>query len=204
MGIAATFRMGAAAILAAMAAGPALAQFSDSYSFLKAVRDGDPTETQKYLDKPGAPALNSRDPATGETALHILVKRHDTSWLPVMLARGAQTEIRDNNGDTPLMMAATLSDPEAIRLLLDYHANVNTADGQGETPIIVAVQHRDLPTIRLLMASGADPRRADHITGKSARDYAQEDSRGGATILKMLDQAKPAAGSATVAGPVPR
>jgi ankyrin repeat protein len=187
-----------------LAAAPASAQFSDSYSFLKAVRDADPAETQKYLDKPGAPAVNSRDPATGETALHILVKRHDTAWMPSLLAHGAQTETRDKTGATPLMTAATLSDPDAVRLLLQYHANANAADAQGETPLIVAVQHRDLPTIRLLVAAGANPRQADRLAGKSARDYAAEDSRGGGAVLKLLDQSKPAAGTAGIAGPVPR
>jgi ankyrin repeat protein len=186
-----------------MTAAPVLAQFSDSYSFLKAVRDGDAAETQKYLDKPGAPAINSRDPANGETVLHILVRRHDTGWLPVMLQRGAQVDARDNNGDTPLITAATLSDPETARLLIQYGANVNAADTQGETPLIVAVQHRDLPTIRLLMTSGANPKLADRLAGKSARDYAAEDTRGGGVVLKLLEEAKPRAGSANVAGPMP-
>lgn len=181
---------------------PAFAQFSDSYSFLKAVRDADPTETQKYLDRPGAPALSSRDPATGESVLHILVKRHDTAWLPIMLARGAPVNIRDKAGDTPLMTAATLSDVESARLLLQSNADVNAADTQGETPLIVAVQHRDMPMIRLLIAGGADPKHADSLAGKSARDYAAEDTRGGSAILKLLDQGRAPAGTGPIAGPV--
>lgn len=203
MGTGTAVRIGALLAAAALA-GPSMAQFSDSYSFLKAVRDADPAETQKYLDKPGAPMVNSRDPETGETALHILAKRHDTSWMAVMLGRGAQVDIRDREGRTPLMTAASLSDPEVARLLIDHHASVDAADNQGDTPLIVAVQHRDLPTIRLLMASGANPARADRLAGKSARDYAAEDRRGGGAILKLLETSKPAAGSAGIAGPVPR
>ena len=52
-------------------AAPATAQFSDSYNFLKAVREANGDEAMKYLNKPGAPVLNTRDPSTGETALHI-------------------------------------------------------------------------------------------------------------------------------------
>lgn len=193
------FTMAACAALAGVAV-PARAQFSDSYTFLKAVRDADPTKTMEYLDKPGAPALNSRDPSTGETALHIVVKRHDQTWLNVLLARGARTEDRDRDGRTPLLLAALLSDPASTRQLLEYSANPNGTDSQGETPLIVATQHHDIATVRLLLAAGADPKIADTIAGKSARDYAAEDARGTA-ILHLLDEAKPKAAK-VVSGPV--
>lgn len=189
--------------LAGAAAAPALAQFSDSYNFLKAVRDADGAKTQAFLDKPGSPALDSRDGSTGETALHIVVKRHDQAWLAVLLARGARTEIRDKAGDTPLMTAALLSDAASVQLLLQRGAQPDAADGQGETPLIIAVQRRDLPTIRLLLAAGANPKLADHIAGKSAHDYAAEDTRGTA-VLRLLDEAKPRPPAAAIAGPVRR
>jgi len=50
--------------LALACATPAMAQFSDSYNFLKAVRESDGDEAMKYLNKPGAPVLNTRDPST--------------------------------------------------------------------------------------------------------------------------------------------
>ena len=179
---------------------PALAQFSDSYNFLKAVRDADGTKAMTYLNKPGAPVLNARDGSTGEGALHIVVKRHDETWLAVLLARGAQTEARDRDGNTPLLVATQLADVESARLLLQSGAKANATNTRGETPLIVAVQHRDLPSIRLLLAGGADPKIADTIAGKNARDYAAEDSRGTA-IAKLLDDAKPKLPS-NVAGPV--
>jgi uncharacterized protein len=181
-------------------AAPALAQFSDSYSFLKAVKDADGTKAMDYLNKPGQPVLNAHDPDTGDTALHIVVKRHDTTWLGFLIGRGAQVDSRDRSGNTPLMVAVQLSDPDSARLLLSVGAKVNLANSRGETPLIVAVQHRDLANVRLLITNGADPKLSDTIAGKNARDYAAEDPRG-AAILKILDEAKPKA-SATVMGPV--
>jgi ankyrin repeat protein len=182
--------MAAVAFAAIAFAAPAPAQFSDSYSFLKAVRDADGTKTMEFLNKPGQPALNARDPNTGETALHIVVKRHDNSWLAFLLSRGAQTEARDRGGNTPLMTAVQLSDPDSVRALLEAGAKVNTTNSGGETPIIVAVQRRDLPSIRLLIQNGADPKIADHVAGKNATEYASDDPRGAAT-LKVLAEAKP-------------
>lgn len=184
-------RTTAAAIVAALAlAAPASAQFSEGYNFLKAVRDGDGTKAMEFLNKPGAPALNARDNTSGESALHIVIKRHDQGWLGFLLSRGAQVEAKDRAGNTPLITAVQLSDPESVRALLQYGAKVNATNASGETPIIIAVQRRDLPSIRLLIQNGADPKIADHVAGKNARDYAAEDARGTAT-LKVLDEAKP-------------
>lgn len=191
--------MAAAAFAALALAAPAFAQFSDSYNFIKAVRDADGAKAMEFLNKPGAPALNTRDPSNGETALHIVVKRHDTTWLTYLLSLGAQTELKDRDGNTPLMTAALLSDPDSARVLLQYGAKVNTTNSRGETPLIIAVQRRDLTSVRTLIANGADPKITDHVTGKNARDYASEDPRGSAT-MKVLDEAKPK--PVTVMGPV--
>jgi ankyrin repeat protein len=195
-------RMTAAVAFAALAlATPAFAQFSDSYSFLKAIRDADGTKTMEFLNKPGQPVLNARDPKTGETALHIVVKRHDQSWLVFLLSRGPQTEAKDSGGNTPLMTALQLSDTDSARALVEAGAKVNTTNSGGETPIIIAVQRRDLPSIRLLIQNGADPKIADHVAGKNATEYAGDDPRGAAT-LKVLADAKPK--PTTVMGPVKR
>ena len=177
---------------------PAAGQFSDSFNFIKAVRDGEGDKVMTYLNKPGQPVLNTRDGSTGETALHIVVKKHDQTWLGFLLARGAQTELRDREGNTALLTAVHISDADAARMLLQYGAKVNATNSRGETPLVVAVQHRDLPSIRLLVTNGADPRIADTIAGKNARDYASEDNRGTA-ILRILDEAKPK--PSTMVGP---
>lgn len=189
---------GLAALIAVAA--PAAAQFSDSYQFMQAVKDRDGDKLMTYLNKPGQPTLNARDGASGDGALHILVRRHDTAWLGFLLARGAQVDIRDRSGNTPLMVAAQTSDPDAMRLLLLARAGVNIANASGETPLIVAVQRRDLVGIRALLAAGADPKIVDTIAGKSARDYAAEDNRG-AAVVKLLDDAKPKPASAAISGP---
>jgi len=201
MGLGRRFAMVVAGTLSLALAAPAMAQFSDSFTFLKAVRDRDGGKAQPLLDKPGAPVLNTRDPSTGETALHIVTKGHDMTWLSFLLGRGASTEIKDRNGMTPLMVAAQTGDADAARLLMSAGANVNAVDTVGETALIFAVHNRDLATARLLIANGANPDIRDTIAGKSARDYATEDRRGD-TMLKVLQEAKPTKPKGPVAGPV--
>lgn len=194
-------RRGFAVLLAAVLILPtaASAQFSDSYNFLKAVRDRDGAKVTELLSQPSATIVDTKDRETGEGVLHIVVKRRDATWLSFLMGKGANPNARDNDGNTPLMLAAQIGFAEAVQLLLGQRANVDLANSSGETPLIKAVQSRDLPTVRLLLTAGANPRRTDSVAGLSARDYAERDGRSQA-ILKLIDETK-ATPQREVAGP---
>jgi len=187
-------------VAAAMLGGPAQAQFSDSYKFLKAVRDRDGAVVTELVEGPGSTIINTRDYSSGEAALHIVVKRRDAAWLAFLLAKGAKADIRDNEGNTPLGIAAQLGFVEGVQTLTGQGAGVNLANARGETPLILAVHNRDIATVRALLAAGANPLLPDRIAGKSARDYAAEDRRS-AALLKLIDDAKPAKPKGKIAGP---
>ncbi|NBR31258.1 MAG: ankyrin repeat domain-containing protein [Sphingomonadaceae bacterium] len=175
----------------------AQAQFSDSYNFLKAVRDRDGNKATEILSRPGTVIVDTRDTLSGETALHIVVKRRDVTWLSFLLARGAKPDIRDGSGNTPLIAATLIGFSEGADVLIKRGAQVDATNGQGETPLILAVQARDVAMVRLLLAAGANPAKTDRATGLSALDHAARDNRA-AVILKLLQEAKPAK---PVAGP---
>lgn len=158
---------------------PGLAQLggSASYKFLQAVRDSKGDDVTKMLNEPGTTIIDTRDYSTGEGALHIVVKRGDSTYLRFLLAKGADPNIRDNKGNTPLLLAASVGAVDLIQVLISSNANVNLGNSSGETPLIRAVQHRDIATVRALLAVGADPDQPDLLAGKSARDYATEDAR---------------------------
>jgi hypothetical protein len=174
----------AAAIIAVPAAAQ---QQSQSYKFLEAVRKADGNEVTRILDQPGQTIVNTRSVTTGEGAIHIVVKRGDTTYLRYLLAKGADPNLRDGNGDTALLMAVQLGQPETVAVLTEARANVNLANGSGETPLIRAVQRRDLGMVRVLMAAGANADQTDNVAGLSARDYAKADARAVA-IAKLIDE----------------
>lgn len=176
----------------------ASAQFSDGYNFLKAVRDRDGAKATEALNKPGSVIVDTKDVSTGESALHIVTKRRDTTWLSFLLAKGAKPDIKDAEGNTPLIIATQMGYAEGADLLLKRRATVDATNSRGETPLIVATQQRDVAMVRLLLAAGANPRKTDRAAGMSALDYATRDSRA-AVILKLLQDAKPAKAAA---GPI--
>ncbi len=161
---------------------PVYAQFSDSYEFLKAIRERDGTEATDALNKPGGTIVNTRDSSTGETALHIVVARRDTVWINFLAQKGANPNLRDNRGQTPLMLAVMLRYVDGAEALIARGARVDEANNSGETPLIRAVQLRDLTLVRALLKAGADPRRTDSVAGLSARDYAAQDGRASAIL----------------------
>jgi uncharacterized protein len=168
------------------------AQFSESFNFLKAVKDRDGAKVTEFLNKPGSGAVivNTRDGSTGETALHIVAAGRDSLWLGFLLQRGANPDMRDGRGNTALMIATQLGWADGIQTLLTRRAGVDVANSSGETPLIRAVQNRDLASVRLLLAAGANPNKPDNAAGLSAKDYAARDPRLSA-ILKELVEAKP-------------
>src|SRR3546814_2207529 len=79
----AEIRLASLSLLAAaavLAAPPAAAQFSDSYSFLQAVEKRDGDKATSLLTDNDTRVINTRNPDTGETALAIVVKRRDLTW----------------------------------------------------------------------------------------------------------------------------
>lgn len=195
--------MGAAgAALLMLAAAPASAQqFSDSYNFLQAIRETDGAKVNKYLEDKTLRIVNTKDRQTGEGALHIIVKRNDSTYLRVLLQQDdINANLQDGRGNTPLLIAAERGWDEGVSILIKYGANVNMANSSGETPLIRAVQVHDINVVRTLLDAGANPDRTDNVTGKSARDYARDETRY-PQIAKLLADAPKGSKGGGAAGP---
>jgi len=160
-----------ASLFAFAALSPAAAQlYSEGYEFLEAVKDRDGDVATEMLNQPGTQVINTRDITTGDTGLHVVTLRRDALWVRFLLQRGANPNIRNNEGVTPLQLATRMGFLEGVEELLKKGAMVNVADDQGETPLISAVHQRNIALIRQLLGEGADPDRNDN-SGRSARDY---------------------------------
>lgn len=188
-----TFRavLVAVGIAAALAgAAPAAAQFSESYNFIKAVKDKDGQKAREFLDRPGNTLVNVRDSDSGEAALHIVVRRRDAPWMGFLLQENADPNVRDRAGNTPLLLAAVAGYAEGVRIMLLVKAQVDLKNNSGETPLIKAVQARDAAIAKMLLDAGADPDVSDSAAGYSARDYALQDRRGGVLARLLKDAPK--------------
>lgn len=162
------------AMMVLLAPAGANAQFSESYSFLEAVKKKEGDKVEEALLKTNNRIVTTKDNSTGETALHIVAARRDLTWLAYLIGKGAEVNAHDSQGRTPLQVAANLGWRDGVQYLLQNRATPDETNDAGETPLITAVHLQDPDMVKLLLEAGADPDRADN-SGRSARDYATVD-----------------------------
>jgi len=186
-------RVAGLALVLGTLASPLAAQLglgSEGDKFVAAVREADGTKVMDLLNARGSTVVNYRG-YDGDTALHIIARRRGV-WLGFLLAKGADPNVGDAKGDTPLIIVSRIGYEEGARTLLGARARVDLANKLGETALIAAVQGRHPQIVRLLLAAGANPDKADHAAGYSARDYAKQDRRS-TELLKLIETVKPTA-----------
>lgn len=189
----------AGALLATAFPAAAQLQGSPGYAFLQAVRDDKGDDVDKILAKPGTRIIDTQDPTSGEGALHIVAKRNDSRYTAYLLAKGANPNLKDRQGNTPLMVAIDHGYAGLVPILLKGKANPNIAGDGGQTALIKAVLRRDEDMVRALLDAGGDPDRKDYLAGKSARDYANADTR--STAMAKLFADVPVKTRRAVSGP---
>jgi ankyrin repeat protein len=192
----------AAAAVSIMLGGAAAAQnYSDGYKLLQAIEEKNREDFDALVAK-NHTVINARDLNDGHTGMHIAVNRRDIVWLTYLANEGANPNIADNRGVTPLMRASQIGFFEGVQTLVTAGARVDTPNATGETPLISAVLRRDTQMMRILLGAGANPDRADN-SGRTARDYARLHGASSTTLAEIDRSARTggAAGDGEVYGP---
>lgn len=95
-----------------------------------------------------------------------------------LLEHGANPNVRDEDGWTPLIKASTFMKESTVELLLTHGADPTAQDDDGDTALHYAAMADDAREVRALLRAGADPRvRGSH--GESPLSIAQGDGNGG-------------------------
>jgi hypothetical protein len=87
--------------------------------------------------------------------LHWIVRTADGAALTAALATDIDVNAADDEGVTPLHLAALRGDADMVGALLERGANARAADARGRTPLHLAGQANDAKVIALLVAHGA-------------------------------------------------
>ena len=73
-----------------------------------------------------------------------------------LLDRGANLNITDNNGWTPLMVAVKYSSPDMVKLILDKGTDVNARNNENWTPLMIAAKYSNEEVVKILLEYGAE------------------------------------------------
>lgn len=86
------------------------------------------------------------------------VEKNDLQRVKELLRQGADVQVKDAHGATPLLKAARYGYTEIAALLIEKGADVNAKDDAiGMTPLILAASRGHTDTTKLLIEKGADP-----------------------------------------------
>ena len=158
-------------------------------------------ETVKFLISLGTD-VNKRDydpyndNFNKDSALHQAAFRNRTEIIKALLDAGAEIDIKNAFGETPLMTAVENPGKETddIKLLINSGADVNAKDNWGRTVLMYAARNlgRDYTPnpeiVRLLLDAGADAKARDD-NGKSVTEYARENKNLSKQARQMIEQA---------------
>ncbi|CAN9432399.1 unnamed protein product [Alternaria alternata] len=111
--------------------------------------------------------INDQSANARSTLLHDAVTHYDLlGWhIPMLLAHGAETELEDEDANTPLHLAILLQQRFAVVALLDAGANIEAIGKAGAKPLAMALESGDYGIITLLLERGANVHsRADGMT----------------------------------------
>ena len=89
----------------------------------------------------------------------------DLDRLESLLNYDPDLNLKDENGETPLITAARVSNPKAIELCLEHGADANVQDGNGNIPLMIALQQKSQMSVgELIEASDLNHRNAEGET----------------------------------------
>ena len=129
----------------------ALLKEHEAYTILDAVRCGDLETTIALL-----PNNKNLTTSSGSTLLHIAAIHGHVPIIELLLAEGADVNVRDDAQWSSLhTVIMQCRKPEVVELLIQYGADVFTSDDKGWTPLHLAMLLPNVEIVKLLIGAGS-------------------------------------------------
>ena len=126
---------------------------------MAAAMNGQLEALRLLLAAPGGEAAAIKADEDGDTALGMAASSGCTAEARLLLQHGADPNLADNDGDSPLIVAAMASGDAGrgvAALLLDAEAEIDHQNKNGEVALHFACQNSNVEVAKLLLERGAD------------------------------------------------
>lgn len=100
--------------------------------------------------------VNRRDRTYGATALHYANNKDSAQTARVLIAYGADFELKDRSGQTPLHYAAQVDAHRTAQILISNGADPDARDKTDRTPLHDAAEENAVNVAEILIANGAN------------------------------------------------
>lgn len=127
----------------------------------------------KLLIAKGAP-LNNNTNVINASPLDLAAGSGRRDMCELLIAKGAPLELKDKNGNTPLMKSVTAGQGEIAGLLIARGAQVDARDRLNSTPLILAAMTGQKELVAFLIENKADVNAVNDLGGTPAVVAARE------------------------------
>jgi len=122
-----------------------------------AARDGRAEDVRDLLRSGASTSeVNLQDDESGNTCLGVAARYGHVEIVTDLLAAGADPELRNKVGSTPILAASKHDHLEVAAALLAAGASPNACNRDGQTPLIAAATYGHGAMVQLLCSQGAD------------------------------------------------
>ena len=119
-----------------------------------------------------------------KTVLMCAIEMQRRETITLLLEKGVDVNITDQNGVSALMCAVDKKDLESVSRLLEFKADVNLLDAEGCSVLIRAIQTGDGDIAMRILQEDVDTK--VEFNGKTAADYAKE--KGMTDIERLIEE----------------
>jgi ankyrin repeat protein len=105
----------------------------------------------------------------GDTYLLKAIKKNDQEMIKLLVSSGADVNIADVSGKTPLILSIENDNLEAAKTLISSGGvNIQQRNDDGKTPLYYALSKGNPEMVKLLMNSGANPKNIEWLSDENA------------------------------------
>ena len=166
-------------------------QFAGISTLMSATANND-IDGVKFFSKAGALVINQRNKG-GATSLHIACREGNFEIAKILVDNGANVNIVDNEGWSPLMRASLAGNKDIVELLLKNGAKAHLLNSLNETALIHATTSKCVECINQIIENGNLIKNVDTYLLKSQIADAfliarsQENSKSQGVLESFLD-----------------